>query len=284
MKKLIPILFIVFLMTGCFKQDSLDGIDIYTTVYPIEYIVDKLYGEHSNIYSIYPDEIDIQSHDLTTKQIKDYSKSDMYIFNGLSKEKDYVTSMFKYNKNLMIIDASSTMEYTNSTEELWLDPSNFLMMALNIKNGLLEYIENHYLKNEIEENYYNLKIEVSNIDAKLKLLSENANNATILVDSNLFKYLEKYGFTVISLEESATLTDKIKADARLAIDTGHIDYIFTTHKDKLNSTVKEFINEYDLEVLELRTISNLTDDERETKEDYISLLNENIDTLKNELY
>lgn len=284
MKKLIPILFIVFLMTGCFKQDSLDGIDIYTTVYPTEYIVDKLYGEHSNIYSIYPDEINIKDYDLTTKQIKDYSKSDMYIFNGLSKEKEYVSPMFKYNKNLMIIDASSTMEYSYADEELWLDPSNFLMMALNIKNGLLEYIENHYLKNEIETNYDTLKIEISNIDARLKLLSENANNATILVDNNLFKYLEKYGFTVISLEDSATLTDKIKADARLAIETANINYIFTTDNSKLNSTVKSFIDEYKLDVLELKTISNLTDDERENKEDYISLLNENIDTLKNELY
>lgn len=284
MKKLIPALFIVFLLTGCFKQDSLEGIDIYTTVYPIEYIVNKLYGEHSNVYSIYPDEIDINNYELTTKQIKDYSKSDMYIFNGLSKEKDYVSPMFKYNKNLMIIDSSNTMEYNYSTEELWLDPSNFLMMSLNIKNGLLEYIENHYLKNEIEENYNNLKIEISNIDARLKLLSENANNATIITDKNTFKYLEKYGFTVISLEEGATLTDKVKADARLAIETKDINYIFTTDKNSLNSTVKSFIADYNLDILELKKISNLTDDERDSKEDYVSLLNENIETLKNELY
>ena len=283
MKKLMPI-FILFLLTGCFKQDNLDGIDIYTTVYPIEYIVEKLYGEHSNIYSIYPDEIDIESYELTKKQIKDYSNSNMYIFNGLSNEKDYVSSMFKHNKNLMIIDASGTMEYNYSNNELWLDPSNFLMMALNIKNGLSEYIENHYLKNEIEDNYNKLKIEISNIDARLKLLSENSTNPTILVDNNTFKFLEKYGFTVISLEEGATLTDKIISDAKDSIESKNINYIFTLDKDKLNSTVNNFIKNYDLEILEFKTIANLTDDEREMNEDYISLLNENIDTLKNELY
>jgi len=283
MKKLLPLI-MLFLITGCFKQDSLDGIDIYTTVYPIEYIVEKLYGEHSNIYSIYPDEIDIETYELTKKQIKDYSSSNMYIFNGLSNEKDYVKSMFKHNKNLMIIDASSTMEYSYSNNELWLDPSNFLMMALNIKNGLTEYIENHYLKNEIEDNYNNLKIEISKIDARLKLLSENATNPTILVDNNTFKYLEKYGFKVISLEEGATLTEKIIADAKDAIEKENINYIFTLNKDKLNSTVNEFITNYKLEILEFKTLANLTDDEREMNEDYISLLNENIDTLKNELY
>lgn len=284
MKKLIPMLFIMFLMTGCFKQDNLDGIDIYTTAYPIEYIATKLYGEHSNIYSIYPDEIDINTYELTKKQIKDYSNSDMYIFNGLSNEKDYVSEMFKYNKNLMIIDASSTMEYNYSNNELWLDPSNFLMMALNIKNGLTEYIENHYLKNEIEENYEILKVEISNIDARLKLLSENAVNSTIIVDSNAFKYLEKYGFTVISLEEGATLTDKVLSDAKKAIEENDINYIFTFDKANLNSTVQSIISEYELEPLEYKTLSNLTDDERDLNEDYISLLNENIEILKNELY
>lgn len=283
MKKIIP-LFLILLMTGCFKQDSLDGIDIYTTVYPIEYIVNTLYGEHSNIYSIYPDEIDIENYELTKKQIKDFSSADMYIFNGLSNEKNYVTQMFKHNKNLMIIDASSSMEYSNSNNELWLDTSNFLMMALNIKTGLTEYIENHYLKNEIEENYNKLKIEISNIDARLKLLSENATNPTILVDNNTFKYLEKYGFKVISLEEGATLTDKIIADAKDAIEKENINYIFTLNKNKLNNTSKEFIEKHNLGILEFKTITNLTDDERETNEDYVSLINENIETLKNELY
>lgn len=277
-------LLMLFLLTGCFKQDNLDGIDIYTTVYPIEYIVTKLYGNHSNVYSIYPDEVNIDNYELTKKQIKDYSSSNMYIFNGLSKEKDYVSEMFKYNKNLMIIDASSTMEYNYSNNELWLDPSNFLMMALNIKNGLTEYIENHYLKNEIEENYESLKVEISNIDARLKLLSENADSSTIIVDSNVFKYLEKYGFTVISLEEGATLTDKILSDAKKAIEEDNINYIFTFDKANLNSTVQSFISEYKLEPLEFKTLSNLTDDERKLNEDYISLLNENIETLKNELY
>lgn len=284
MKKLIPMLLMLFLLTGCFKQDNLDGIDIYTTVYPIEYIVTKLYGNHSNVYSIYPDEVNVDNYELTKKQIKDYSSSNMYIFNGLSKEKDYVSEMFKYNKNLMIIDASSTMEYNYSNSELWLDPSNFLMMALNIKNGLTEYIENHYLKNEIEENYESLKVEISNIDARLKLLSENADSSTIIVDSNVFKYLEKYGFTVISLEEGATLTDKILSDAKKAIEEDNINYIFTFDKANLNSTVQSFISEYKLEPLEFKTLSNLTDDERKLNEDYISLLNENIETLKNELY
>ena len=192
--------------------------------------------------------------------------------------------MFKNNKSLMIIDATSTMEYNYYNEELWLDPSNFLMMALNIKTGLSEFIDNHYLKNEIEENYNALKIEISNLDAKLKLLSENANNATIIVDRDSFKFLEKYGFTVISLEDNANLNEKTIADALTAVDEAGVNYLFTTNKDKLNETAKQFVEDNELEVLELKTITNLTEEERKNNDDYISLYLYNIEQLKNELY
>ena len=47
-----------------------------------------------------------------------------------------------------------------------------------------------------------LKIEISKVDANLKLLSENASKKTIIVDNSAWKFLEKYDFEVISLEEN----------------------------------------------------------------------------------
>lgn len=286
MKKIIGLLSIslIFITTGCFKRDNLEDITIYTSVYPIEYIVDTLYGKNSTIYSIYPDGVNINNYSLTNKQVKDYSKGNMFIFNGLSDEKDYVTSMFNYNKNLMIIDTTSTMEYTNHIEELWLDPSNFLMMSLNVKNGLTEYISNQYLKNEIEENYEKLKINISNIDAKIKLMNENSSKKTIVIDNSAFNFLEKYGFEIICLEENDELTDKTISDVIYSIKNGQIKYIFTTDSSNLNKSVTEIINQTKVETIELNNLSNLTKEQRSAKEDYITLLNENIDLLKKELY
>lgn len=278
------ILFLLFGMTGCIKRDNLEDITIYTTVYPIEYITEQLYGEHSKIYSIYPDGVNPNTYELTSKQIKDYSNENMYIFDGLSHEKDYVSQMFRFNKNLMIIDTTLSMEMNYDREELWLDPSNFLMLTLNIKNGLEEYISNHYLKEEIEENYEALKLKISNIDAKLKLLSETSDYKTIVVDNNVFKFLEKYGFTVISLEEDDTLLQKTISDVKAMIANGSVKYIFSFNPNSLNDTVQAIVNETKVSVLELSSISTLTDKQRSEKEDYITLLNENIETLKNELY
>ena len=271
------------LLTGCIKRDNLENIKIYTTAYPIEYIVNNLYGTHSSVKSIYPNGVDINNYSLNDKQIKDYSSGNMYIFNGLTSENEYVVDMVKNNRQLMIIDATSTMEYDNSVEELWLDPSNFLMMALNIRNGLNGYITNHYLKNDIEENYEILKIKISNLDAKLKLLYENATSTTIVVDSNTLNFLSKYGFNIISLD-STTVTDKIISDAVNYLSKTKNKYVLTLDESKISDTTKNVIDATKSGILVIHNLSNLTDKEKANKEDYITLFNENIDKLKTAVY
>ena len=287
MKKIVNlfILFVlVFSLSGCLKRDNMEDISIYTTNYPSEYITQRLYGDYSDIKSIYPDGVNIKDYKLTNKQIEDYSKADLFIFNGISDEKDYVEKMRKDNGDLKIIDTTLSMEYTNGIEELWLDPSNFLMMAQNIKTGFGEYIDSYYLNNKIEENYEELKIEASNLDAKFKETVSNGNSKIIVASSNLFKYLEKYGITVYSLDESNTDVNAIYRQVLNLANEGSIKYIFTIANEKSNSTVQKLLDNTDLEAVEWHTLSILTEEERSENEDYFTLMNSNLELLKNELY
>lgn len=286
MKKfsLLIILFIIICTTGCIKRDNLEDINIYTTIYPIEYVTERLYKNHSNIYSIYPDGVNVLEYELTDKLIKDYSSASLFIFNGISKEKDYVIPMYKNNKKIKIIDSTLSMEYTNSYEEMWLDPLNYLMMIQNIKTGFKQYITNHYLKNEIEENYEKLKLEISSLDAKFKLMAENANNKNIVVSSDLFKFLEKYGLKVYSLEENDNLLDKTKEEVKRLINNGEIKYIFLKNDEEISNTIQNIIDETNVEVLYLHTLTNLKEEERKNNKDYVSIMNDNLDILKQEVY
>lgn len=285
MKKIFALfsIFICFCMTGCIKRDSMDDITIYTSVYPIEYFTNRLYGEHSKITSIYPDGVITSLYTLNDKQIKDYSKSDLFIFNGLSDEKNYLSSMLKSNKNLKIIDATLSMEYTNYQSELWFDPANALMLARNIKTGLDEYINNHYLKNEIDKNYESLKLDLSTLSAKLNVISSSSSHPTIVVSSDMFKFLEKYGFTVISLDEKS-VNDKVVNDVRRMISTGEVAHIFVIENEDMNDTIKAIIAETNVSTLAFHDLASLSDSERTSKKDYISLSLENINLLKQELY
>lgn len=286
MKKLLTLTLITILLvplSGCLKRDTLEDIDIYTSIYPTEYITNRLYGDHSTVYSIYPDGVNVDTYELTEKQIEDYSKASLYIFNGLGKDKDYVKPMFSYNKKIKIIDASMTMEYTNGIEELWLDPSNFLMLSQNIRNGLQEYITNGYLQQRIEEKYEELKVEVSTLDANIRLMAESSTNKTMVVSSNALKFLEKYGINVISIDED-DVNDKVMAEVSNLIQKGTINYIYTLDYDNENKYVLELTEDNKVSVIKLARLDNISTEDRNMKKDYISIMYENLDLIKNELY
>ena len=278
---LIPVL--LLLLTGCFKRDTMEDINIVTTVYPLEYVTNFLYGDNSVINSIYPDGIDIYTYDLLDKQIKDYSKQDLFIYAGVSTDRDIALTLLNENNDILIIDATYGMEITNGIEELWLNPSNLLMISQNIKNGLEEYITSKYLKQEIGDAYSELKISLSELDADLKVLAENANSKTIVVANDSLKFLEKYGFNVISLE-NATLSDKSTHDVTNLINNGSIKYIYKFEYSTENDVITNLKNTTKVEVIPIKSIANINDEERDNRDDYIKLMNDNIELLKKETY
>lgn len=276
MKKILIILVAILLLTGCnVVTNSVENIIIYTSTYPIEYITDKLYGNHARIFSIYPNEI----VEISDTLIEDYSKSNMFVYNGLSTEKNYAVKMLNKNKKLMIIDAAMGMKHTYEIEELWMDPSNFLMLTQNIKNGFKEYISASYLLDEIDQNYEKLKLEVSELDADIKIMVENADNKNILVSNNAFDFFTKYGLTVTSLDKNTELFDKRKSDASDLIKSGKIKHIIVFKDETLDKEVEEFITKNKLEKI---IFNSMTVQEEDI--DFIEGMYKNIEELKKELY
>lgn len=280
--KLIILFALLFSLTGCLKNNSMEDIKISTSVYPINYVVSTLYGNHSTINSIYPIDDDINNFKVTDTLLEQYSDNDLFIFNGLSDEKKYVKKMLKNNNDLKIIDVSSNMKYEYSIEELWLDPNNLLTIANNIKKGFDEYISSTYLTNEIEEKYYDLKINLTTLDGKLYSIFKNSNTNTIIVSDDAFKFLEKYGFNIISLD-SDTVTDKDVSDAIELINNGTSKSLFIKYKEEPEGKVKEVLDSTGATKRELYTMTNLIDIDT-NKNDYVALMNQNIETLKLELY
>ena len=284
MKKIIIFLIVLCTLTGCLKRDTMEGIEIYTTVYPLEYITDRLYGNNSTVKSIYPNGVDPFTYpSLTEKQLSDYSAASLYIFNGLTAEKDYVVPLFNHNKDLKIINASLSMKTSYGNEELWLDPSNFLQLTQNIRNGFEEYISNYYLLDEIKKNYEDLKLEVSKLDANLTVIGSNADFNTIVATDDLFLFLKKYNINVISLDKDS-LNNKTLNDVKSLMGEEKISYIFAKKDEELSDEVKALVDEYKVEVVYIHTLANLTNEEKENGSTYLTIMNENIEKLKNELY
>lgn len=281
--------FIILLCAGCetginLNKDSMDDINIYTSLYPVEYVTNALYKDNGDIKGMYPAGIDPYKYKLTKKQIDDISNSDLVIYNGLTNERDLIVDMLNKNKNLKIIDATARINYTYDVDEIWINPSNILTIAQNIEKGLNEYVNSTYLKKDIEKNSEKMNISLSKLDAKMKEDIANAPHKTIVTTTDNFKVLEKYGLTIYSLDENS-LTDKTYNDIVKLIKDESIKYIYTSEATKNNEYMKKLKQGFpSIEILTINTLNNISDDEKNSNKDYITIMNENLDKIKKELY
>ena len=279
-KFLLPV---TLLTTGC-SNDSMDNIEIMVTNYPNEYITKKLYGEHATITPIYPDGVDINNYKISNKLKHDYAKKDLFIYNGLiEKERNLAIDLLDINPDLKIIDTAYVLETDYSPEEMWLNPSSLLMMSQNVRLGLEEYISSTYLSKDVDEAYNTLKIELSELDADYRVAVESTNNDTIIVADSALKYLEKFGLNVICIDSDAS--DKTLSLAEKAILNKSVSYIMLFKNEKVNDNAQKLLDTYsDVQKLELHRLDNITTSERSNGETYVSIMRNNLDLIKKELY
>ena len=286
MKKILGLLLIIFSLTGCdlFKSDSMENITILTSNYPLEYVTNYLYGDYSVVTSIYPDGVDISKYNFTDKQIRDYSKKDMFIYMGGTNDSNQALTFLNKNKDLKIIDSAFGIQTKYTTDELWLNPSNMIMMSQNIKDGLSEYITSKHLKDEINKRYETLKEELSNLDADYKTTILNAKEKTIVTNSDNLLFLEKYNVNVISLSKTNHDYEKNLSTLKSYLKQENILYFYLYENETTEKEVTNLLEENEIETLTIKNLKNITDEEREEDSNYIKIMSENLDLLKKELY
>ena len=282
MKKITKILFLcigIIFLTGC---NNLENATVYTTTYPIEYLTKVLYQDHSNIQSIYPDGSDVSTYTLTDKQKETYSKAEIFIYNGTTDEKEIAKDFANSNRKLKVIDAAYSLKYKYGIEELWLNPSNYLMLASNIKDNLEEQIGTKYINEEIEQKYNELKEKLSIMDAEIRSIAKEAQNRgqnTIIASSNVFKFLEDYGFHVLSLEEyengSASLTT-----LKNNFNSGTYRYLLVKQNEPTNDMINEITSQTNATVINVHMMNTITEEERKNNADYFTIMEDFISNLK----
>ncbi len=285
MKKKLYILLILILLltTGCFKRDKMEDIEIISTIYPFEYVANRLYSNYAEIKSIYPKSSNVNTYKFTNKEIKDFSKKDLFIYNGKNDERELAKDMINYNNRLKIINASYGIDLTYAPSDLWLNPANILMIGQNIKNELSAYITNSYIKDEIENEYNLLKVDITELETEFKTTADNSSNKTIIVADESLNFLQKYGFNVINLTSENKNIDKNIQTAKSLLND-NLSYIFIKENLITPPAVTELLNETNKETITYKTLETISEEDYKNNEDYISLMYKNLDLIKQETY
>lgn len=279
-KVLKVVIFSLFILglSGC-GDGSLNSGDVYTTIYPIEYLTNYLYGEESNVSSIYPHGADVANYELTNRQKQNYSSGNLFVYNGLTNEKELAREFLNQNPDLLLIDVSYGLNYEYAIEELWLSPNNFLMLAKNIRNNLMDYTTSTFLSEAINERYDELEVTLSFMDAELRSVATEARsdgNPTIVVSSRKLAFLRNYGFDVVILNEESN-GEAIQE----AFDDGTYTDFYLCDTDEKTDFISSLESDYDANIISVDTMYTLTDEEANNNETYLTIMRDFIDNIRN---
>ena len=282
-KKIILLMVILLFISGCdFNEDFSDRY-VYTTLYPVEYATRMLYGDYGNVESVYPNGAD-ETFKVTDKKKNTYAQGEIFIYSGIANEATLARDLLNINNKIKLIDATKGLQSKSEITNMWLDPSNYLMLCSNIKRSLIDYNDNVYIKDEIEKKYKTLNEKISELDVQLYDIGKNGNYNTILTTNDSLNYLTKYNIEVISLDEKNPTLNKAYSTAKKLIKENKIQYIYYIEGDELNTNQEKLISSSNLVKIEINNIYSLKDEERNEGKDYISIMNEIIDNYKKELY
>lgn len=284
MKKIFICLMCALFISGCSLIDDEVSEESYATYYPYVYASNYMLKGIANVTSIYPSGVDTKTYELTNKQKENYSNAHSFIYTGLNDEVKLAVDFLNNNSNLNLIDATHGLNYSSSVSELWLNPSNYIMIARNIKNTLIDYESNVYNREKINDRYEELKIQISELDVALTMMSKNASRNTILIGDDTLSFLTKYNLNILSLNPKNENYSKDYQDAKRLIASGDIKYIYVLDNSELSNEINTFITENKIEIIKLDSMYTLSEEKRKNNDNYYTIMEQNINLLKKELF
>ncbi|MBM7692981.1 zinc transport system substrate-binding protein [Peribacillus deserti] len=308
LKFILTIITAVLLTAGCSqakepnseKVEGEDKINIYSTVYPLEYFANSIGGKYVKVSTVYPPGTDEHTYEPSQKDIIKMTEADLFLYigHGLEGFVDKADDIFKSENVEMTavgekIDIPAVKEEEQHEEDhhhhadvdphIWIDPELAKQMALVVKDELVN--KKPEKKEYFEKNYTELSAKLDQLDSRFRAAVKEADRKEIIVSHAAYGYWEnRYGIEQISisgLSSSEPSQKQLKQVVQTAKEH-QIKYVFFEQNvsSKLTETIQK---EVGAAPLKFHNLSVLTENDIKGKEDYFSLMNKNIAALKTAL-
>ncbi|SIR82504.1 zinc transport system substrate-binding protein [Peribacillus simplex] len=285
------------------KEETKDALDIYTTVYPLQYFTEAIGGEYVNVETVYPPGTDEHSFEPSQKDIVKMAESDLFFYIGYNLE-GFVTKAepILSKEGVSTIAVGETVhldedahEEEHSHEEdghdhggvnphLWLDPIYSIDMARTIKDELIKKMpeQEEYFNSQFNE----LSEKLEALDEKFATTIESGRTNKIIVSHSAYGYWEeRYGLEQIGVTGLTSSNEPSQKElGKIVTMAEKKDLNYVIFEQNISSKLTEIIQkEMGAKSLELHNLSVLTDKDIEAGEDYFSLMEKNIKTLQTAL-
>lgn len=313
-KKIIIIISLItmLLLAACGNKDAnkeqttdeSGKLAVYTTVYPLQYFTERIGGEQVEVKSIYPPGADEHTFDPTQKDMMSLADSDIFFYIGLGLE-GFVENAEKTLKNEHVkliataegISEEMLREGHDHEDEghdeeaghdhgpldphVWISPKLSVELATSIKDSLIDKAPEKAA--EFEKNFEQLNAELVELDGKFKEMAANAPSKTFFVSHAAFGYIANpYGLEQVAIAGLNSQSEPSQKQlATLVEQAQELDVHYILFEQNVSSKPTEVIRkEIGAEALTLHNLGVLTVDDVKNNEDYFSLMEQNIETLR----
>ncbi len=283
------------------KNDSKDKkLEVYTSFYPLYDFAVKVGGDKVHITNLVPAGTEPHDWEPATTDILSLEKGDILIYNGVGMEHwiDQVTSSLE-NDSLILVEASQGLTLlegeeeegeSESSEETASDPH----VWLSIKNAKkeMETIKDAFVKADpdnaayYEQNFNKYAADFDVLDSKFTNELSVLANKDIVVAHQAFAYLcADYGLNQIAIEGLAADSEPDAKRMAEIVDFAKSRNIKTIFFEELVSpkVAETIASEIGAKTDVLNPLEGLTQEQINAGEDYLSIMDKNLEALVNAL-
>ncbi|RKL66974.1 ABC transporter substrate-binding protein [Salipaludibacillus neizhouensis] len=307
------------------ENDSIETIEIMTTLFPLEDFANRIGGEYVEVENIVPVGSDVHTFEPTANQMIGLAEADLFIYNGADYEGfsdsiidavdshdvkiltasdgidliEYDHNKQDYGENNDHEDENNDHEHENNNNDhdhdhdhehgendphVWLDPIRAIELAENIKDALVEV--RPAAEEEFNLNFEELKTDLEELDDNFQGMVDEMTQDTMIVSHAAYGYWkDRYDINQIAISGLSSTNEPTIQQIQEVIsfmESNDISYVMFEQNIPTNiaETVREQVG---AEELWLHNLSALINENIENEDDYFSLMEKNIETLRKAL-
>lgn len=296
MKRLTAVFIALFMLTGCSRfshpvNENKDKLSIVTTLFPQYDFARAIAGEAAEVTLILPPGAESHSFEPTPQDMIAINEADLFIYTGEQMEAWVPAVLDGLEGDPMVLDLSSglPLHEDHAGHDHAVDPHIFtnprlcVQLAQKIQDALCQLDpENESMYIERGKNYQN---QLSALDEQLRTVTDTAERKKLVFGGRFaFLYLvEEYGLSYVAAVDSCSSESEPSAAALAAIiDTVKKENIPVVYYEELSTpkAARLIAEETGAELLLLHSCHNISKEELERGETYLSLMQQNIEHIK----
>lgn len=290
------------------SKPTSNQLEIYTTVYPLQFFAEQIGGGHVNVSSVYPPGTNEHSFDPTQQDMIKLADADLFFYIGLGLE-GFVTNAEKTlaNENVQLVETTAKIDHsaydvsTSSKHDheehegedhdhgdvdphVWLSPVLAQDLAKSVKDALVE--KDSFNAETYEKNYATLLSRLKKLDLEYRTMADNVLNDTFFVSHASFGYIAgTYGLNQQSIAGLNSQDEPTQKElTKIADQAKEEDIKYILFEQNVSSKLSEVIQkDIGADSLTINNLSVLTQEDIDAGNDYMSIMRDNLKTFQKAL-